>query len=77
MAYKPKDPSFLPEPSERAIHRATCPDFGYTGSCYDHSGYVNRYTHITMACDGKCPRMADFDREHYPEGTEFDLKKFK
>lgn len=64
------------EPMERAMHRTKCRNYGYTGSCYSHSGMYGPTLHITMACNGKCRRMRKYDKEHGLTGQAFKIREF-
>ena len=51
------------EPQERYLYRIGCKHYGMEGICFKHSGYLNETTHITLQCDGDCPRMKRYDKK--------------
>lgn len=75
MAKKETETKAVDEPIDRAIYRTQCRNYGYTGSCYKHSGYINATTHITMACNGQCRRMKLYDAKNGLKGQEFKIRE--
>lgn len=67
------------EPTERYLHRLSCPNMGYVGNCYKHSGSCafgdGSFAHITMGCNGDCRRMKIWDTKHGFKGVEFKLQE--
>ena len=67
------------EPKERVMHRLTCPNMGYAGNCYKHSGSCafgdGSFAHITMGCNSDCRRMKIWDTKHGYKGVEFKLQE--
>ena len=66
------------EPQERFLHRVSCPNMGYYGNCYKHSGSGTfgdgGMYHITIGCNGDCRRMKIWDTKHGYKGMEFKLQ---
>ena len=67
------------EPKERVMHRLKCPNMGYAGNCYKHSGSCafgdGSVFHISRGCDGDCRRIKIWDTKHGYKGVEFKLQE--
>jgi hypothetical protein len=67
------------EPQERFLHRLECPNMGFGGNCYKHSGSCSfgdgSFAHITMGCNGDCRRMKIWDTKQGYKGVEFKLQE--
>ena len=63
----------IKEPIERFEYRLKCKNLGYSGMCYNRSGYIGANCHISRGCNGKCRRMKTWDNKNGYKDTEFEL----
>lgn len=71
---KEKEQKTMKEPNERWLHRVSCREYGFTGSCYKKSGMISPTAHITLACNGVCRRMKLWDNKNGYRGVTFEIR---
>lgn len=65
------------EPIDRREYRSRCKHFlPYSEGCAKQSGsfyWANMKGHISIGCDGKCPRMRRYDKKYGINTEEIEL----